>query len=169
MRKRYSRTYLQVAFLLIILRKIWRRIGYVSRCLKNFPVEILTILNAGNTSRVIAKSWELFIKSLMYRIIYRIVDDVLSYAVMLIECQKVERKFSTRYCELSVKKKTNGSKCLRDSWYEDRSRISSHGCRIKARVRLDGESQEWGLACRWHGDVTQLSTPQKVGSSIWTR
>jgi len=28
-----SRTYLQVAFLLIILRRIWRRIGYVSRCL----------------------------------------------------------------------------------------------------------------------------------------
>lgn len=28
-----------------------------------------------------------------------------------------------------------------------------------------GESQEWGLACRWHGDITQLSTPQKVGNS----
>jgi len=108
----------------------------------------------------------------MYRIIYRIVDDVLSHALMLIECQTVERKFSAtrvRYCELSVKKKTNGSKRLRGSWYEDRSRISSHGCRIKARVRLDGESQEWGLACRWHGDVTQLSTPRKVGSSVWTR
>jgi len=102
----------------------------------------------------------------MYRIIYRIVDDVLSYAVMLIECRKiVEKKFSARYCESSVKKKTNGSKRFRGSWYEDRSRISSHGCRIKARVRLDGESQEWGLACRWHGDVTQLSTPRKVGSS----
>lgn len=27
------------------------------------------------------------------------------------------------------------------------------------------ESQEWGLACRWHGDITQLSTPRKIGNS----
>ncbi|TGZ49306.1 Uncharacterized protein DBV15_03073, partial [Temnothorax longispinosus] len=31
--------------------------------------------------------------------------------------------------------KANGSKRLRGGWHEDRSRISSRGCRIKARVR----------------------------------
>lgn len=37
------------------------------------------------------------------------------------------------------------------------------GVGSKRACDQDGESQEWGLACRWHGDVTQLSTPRKVG------
>lgn len=40
------------------------------------------------------------------------------------------------------------------------------GIESKRACDQDGESQEWGLACRWHGDVTQLSTPRKVGSSV---
>lgn len=58
----------------------------------------------------------------------------------------------------------------------DRSVTGVVGTRIDRELALvgvgskracdqDGESQEWGLACRWHGDVTQLSTPQKVGCS----
>lgn len=88
------------------------------------------------------------------------------YACQILSDSRKEIFGNTRIaanCQL-LKKSTDRN--VSGGWID--RELALVGVGSKRACDQDGESQEWGLACRWHGDVTQLSTPQKIGSSVWT-
>jgi len=98
------------------------------------------------------------------------IDDVLLHPAVLAKCcQAVENYWQHMYitvnCQLG-KRSTDRSVSGVVGTRIDRE-LAFVGVESKYACDQDGESQEWGLACRWHGDVTQLLTPRKIGSSVW--
>lgn len=75
---------------------------------------------------------------------------------------RLSRMLSESFNNVTMNCRLRKSKCFRiiGTWIDRELTLVDRSARNQY-----GESQEWGFACRWHGDITQLSTPRKVGNS----